>query len=156
MPEYLRNKREVALAMNALKDENVDVEGLARKILDYAQYEESGALVSDKKEVARRIEKFRPIADVIFDIVTDVPQYNQYSSLARLGLETGHLVTENPIEGWRDDILDPKSEPTKIYLYNDPTAPEWLIKDSKMPEYLRNKREVALANNNVQKLKKAN
>lgn len=110
-------------------------EKIARGISEYIYYNYDGTPTINKEEVKNKIDDMREIVDTLFDQVTFIPQYATAceSTLVKLGLETGHLVTENPMDNWYEY---PTGEPTIIYLYY--TAPEGLV--YKLPDYLKEKR----------------
>lgn len=110
-------------------------EKIARSISEYIHYNYDGTGISDKELIKNKIGDVREIVDTLFDQVTFIPQYATAceSTLVKLGLETGHLVTENPMDNWYEN---PIGEPTIVYLYY--TAPEGLV--CKLPDYLKEKR----------------
>lgn len=97
----------------------------------------NGERLTDPEKITERLNQLLPWIDSLFDEVSYVPQgiVAESSSLVKLGLKTGHLVTENPIENWYTDA--PYGKPTQIYLYY--TAPEGLT--YRMPDYLKEKRK---------------
>ena len=112
-------------------------EKMASAITEYATTNViNGKRITDPKVITGKLNQFLPVIDALFDQVTYLPQYAaaESSSLVRLGLQTGHLVTENPIENWYTDF--PYGQPTQVYLYY--TAPEELT--YQMPDYLKEKR----------------
>lgn len=112
-------------------------ENIASAITEYATTNViNGKRITDPKVITGKLNQLLPVIDALFDQVTYLPQYAaaESSSLVRLGLQTGHLVTENPIENWYTDF--PYGQPTQVYLYY--TAPEELT--YQMPDYLKEKR----------------
>lgn len=112
-------------------------EKMASAITEYATTNViNGKRITDPKVITGKLNRFLPVIDALFDQVSYLPQGNlaEVSSLVRLGLQTGHLVTENPMEGWYTDA--PYGQPTQVYLYY--TAPEELT--YQMPDYLKEKR----------------
>ncbi len=111
-------------------------ENTARNIIEFVTTDVKGEKLTDQEEITRRLNGVSSLIDALFDQVTYLPQYAaaERSSLVRLGLQTGHLVTENPMEGWYTDF--PYGKPTQVYLYY--TAPEELT--YQMPDYLKEKR----------------
>lgn len=110
-------------------------EKIARSINEYIHYNFDKTPTISKEEVKNKIDDVREIVDTLFDQVTFIPQYAIAceSTLVKLGLETGHLVTENPMDNWYENE---EGKPTLIYLYY--TAPEGL--DYLLPDYLKEKR----------------
>lgn len=110
-------------------------ENIAKDITNYVNYGVNGKQSSDEDKESK-LAIVRPIIDGLFDTVTYVPQYAiaYKSSLVNLGLHTGHLVTENPMENWYSDA--PYGTPTQVYVYY--TAPEELV--TNIPDYLKEKR----------------
>ena len=96
----------------------------------------NGKRITDPEVITGKLNRFLPMIDELFDQCSYVPQgiVAESSSFVRLGLQTGHLVTENPIENWYTDF--PYGEPTQVYLYY--TAPEELT--YQMPDRLKEKR----------------
>lgn len=110
-------------------------ENIAKSITKFVNFGVDGKLVSDEIKESREAD-VRPLVDNLFDRVTYVPQFSMASrsTLVELGLHTGHLVTENPMENWYTDA--PYGTPTQVYLYY--TAPEELV--TNIPDYLKEKR----------------
>ena len=96
----------------------------------------NGKRITDPEVITGKLNQLLPVIDALFDQVSYLPQGNlaEVSSLVRLGLQTGHLVTENSMKGWYTE--GPSGEPTQVYLYY--TAPEELT--YQMPDYLKEKR----------------
>lgn len=115
------------------------LEKAARSIIEYVCYTIEGERISDEKIVEERIHSIIPLIDSLFEQVTLIPQgiLAYESSLVGLGLKTGHLVTENPMDNWYEG---PTGNPTQIYLYC--VAPEELT--YQMPDYLKEKRNSIL------------
>ena len=112
-------------------------ENIASAITEYATTNViNGKRITDPKVITGKLNQLLPVIDALFDQVSYLPQGNlaEVSSLVRLGLQTGHLVTENSMKGWYTE--GPSGEPTQVYLYY--TAPEELT--YQMPDYLKEKR----------------
>ena len=111
-------------------------EKMASAITEYAITDVNGKRIKDSEVITGKLNRFLPVIDALFDQVSYLPQGNlaEVSSLVRLGLQTGHLVTENSMKGWYTE--GPSGEPTQVYLYY--TAPEELT--YQMPDYLKEKR----------------
>ena len=112
-------------------------EKMASAITEYAITDVNGKRIKDSEVITGKLNLFLPVIDALFDRVPHVPQgiLALASALVRLGLQTGHLVTENPMKGWYTE--GPSGEPTQVYLYY--TAPEELT--HQMPDYLKEKRK---------------
>ena len=110
-------------------------EKMASAITEYAITDVNGKRIKDSEVITGKLNRFLPVIDALFDQVTHVPQGTLAlaSSLVALGLQTGHLVTENPMKNWYEG---PSGEPTQVYLYY--AAPEYLT--DQMPDYLKEKR----------------
>ena len=104
--------------------------------VELATTDVNGKRLTNPEEITEKLNRFLPMIDELFDQASYVPQgiIATESSFVKLGLQTGHLVTENPIENWYTDF--PYGEPTQVYLYY--TAPEELT--YQMPDYLKEKR----------------
>lgn len=110
-------------------------ERIAKDIINYVNYGIDGRSSNDEvREIKERT--VRPVVDGLFDSISYVPQYAiaYQSELVKLGLHTGHLVTENPMENWYSDA--PYGTPTQVFVYY--TAPKELV--TNIPAYLRKKR----------------
>ena len=112
-------------------------EETASAIMEYATTDVNGKKLTNPEEITGKLNLFLPVIDALFDRVPHVPQgiLALASALVRLGLQTGHLVTENPMKGWYTE--GPSGEPTQVYLSY--TAPEELT--HQMPDYLKEKRK---------------
>lgn len=132
--KHLANRSDWATAQKFMCYEKT-----ARNITEYIYYNFDGERIIDDNIIRSRIEEVRPLIDVLFDQVTFLPQYNMAcdSTLVKLGLKTGHLVTENSIDNWYEF---PNGNPTEVYLYY--TAPEGLV--YQIPDYLKEKRKLIL------------
>ena len=110
-------------------------ENIAKDITNYVNYGIDGRPSNDEVRESKE-RTVRPLVDALFDRVTYVPQYSAAyrSELVKLGLHTGHLVTENPMDNWYSDA--PHGTPTQIFVYY--TAPEELV--TNIPDYLKEKR----------------
>ena len=110
-------------------------EKMASAITEYATTDVNGERITDSEVITEKLNRFLPVIDALFDRVSYLPYGSlaEASSLVRLGLQTGHLVTENPIENWYDGL---SGQPTEVYLYYK--APEYLT--DQMPDYLKEKR----------------
>ena len=104
--------------------------------VELATTDVNGKRLTNPEEITEKLNRFLPMIDELFDQASYVPQgiIATESSFVKLGLQTGHLVTENPIENWYTDF--PYGEPTQVYLYY--TAPEELT--YQMPDRLKEKR----------------
>ena len=105
--------------------------------VELATIDANGKRLTNPEEITGRLNQFLPMIDELFDQVPYVPQgiVAESSSLVKLGLKTGHLVTENPIENWYTDL--PYGQPTQIYLYWE--APKELT--YQMSDHLKEKRK---------------
>lgn len=108
--------------------------------VELATTDVNGKRLTNPEEITEKLNRFLPMIDVLFDQASYVPQgiVAESSSFVKLGLQTGHLVTENPVETWYTDA--PYGQPTEIYLYWK--APEELT--YQMPDYLKEKRNEKL------------
>lgn len=115
-------------------------EEMASVIIEKATTDVNGKRLTNPEEITEKLNRFLPMIDVLFDQAPYVPQgiVAESSPFVKLGLQTGHLVTENPVETWYTDA--PYGQPTEIYLYWK--APEELT--YQMPDYLKEKRNEKL------------
>ena len=122
-------------------------EETASAIMEYATTDVNGKKLTNPEEITGKLNLFLPVIDALFDRVPHVPQgiLALASALVRLGLQTGHLVTENPIEHWYADI--PGGFPTPIYFFWE--APEYLT--YQIPDRLKEKRNEKLQSLNQDK-----
>ena len=104
--------------------------------VELATTDVNGKRLTNPEEITEKLNRFLPMIDELFDQASYVPQgiVATESSFVKLGLQTGHLVTENPIENWYADA--PGGHPTPIYFFWE--APRELT--YQMSDHLKEKR----------------
>ena len=115
--------------------------------VELATTDVNGKRLTNPEEITEKLNRFLPMIDELFDQASYVPQgiVAPESSFVKLGLQTGYLVTENPIEHWYADI--PGGFPTPIYFFWE--APEYLT--YQIPDRLKEKRNEKLQSLNQDK-----